>query len=291
MKEILTEISLLSEKDCLNIVERQKSEFTYPLHKHREYELNFVMNAAGVKRVVGDSVETIGDLDLVLIANENLEHVWEQGTCTSSQIREITIQFSPELFSDYIRNKNQFISIKKMMEAAKHGISFPFEAIMKVYNMLDTIAEEKEGFLQLTNFLVMFYYLSKYNYKVLSSSTFAKAQETQESRRILKVKEYVNQHFAENISLENLAALCDMSPSSFSRFFKIRTHKTVTDYITDIRLGHAARELIDSSKNISEICYASGFNNLSNFNRYFKAKKGMTPKDFRALYKKNKVIV
>ena len=82
-----------------------------------------------------------------------------------------------------------------------------------------------------------------------------------------------------------------MSPSSFSRFFRQHTDRTLTSYLIDIRLGHAARELVDTSQNISEICYQCGFNNLSNFNRIFKAKRGMSPREFRQIYKKKKVIV
>ncbi|MCQ2115523.1 MAG: AraC family transcriptional regulator [Bacteroidales bacterium] len=291
MENIITEISNLSDKDCFNIVERHKSEFTYPMHRHREFELNYVQNAAGVKRVIGDNIETIGDFDLVLVGNENLEHVWNQGNCQSKNIREITIQFSPELLTADMLEKNQFHSIKKMFEKARHGISFPQEAIMKVYNILDTLADEKDGFIQFTNFLVMLYHLSKYDPKVLSSNTFANSSIERESRRILTVKNYIADHFAEQITLDELATMVGMSPTAFSRFFKLRTHKTITEYITDIKLGHAARALVDTTQNISEICYSSGFNNLSNFNRIFKAKKGMTPKDFRAVYKKNKVIV
>lgn len=291
MENIITEISNLSDKDCFNIVERHKSEFTYPMHRHREFELNYVQNASGVKRVIGDNIETIGDFDLVLVGNENLEHVWNQGNCQSKNIREITIQFSPDLLTADILEKNQFHSIKKMFEKARHGISFPQEAIMKVYNILDTLADEKDGFIQFTNFLVMLYHLSKYEPKVLSSNTFANSSIERESRRILTVKNYIADHFAEQITLDELAKMVGMSPTAFSRFFKLRTHRTITEYITDIKLGHAARALVDTTQNISEICYSSGFNNLSNFNRIFKAKKGMTPKDFRAVYKKNKVIV
>ncbi|MBQ5527477.1 MAG: helix-turn-helix transcriptional regulator, partial [Bacteroidales bacterium] len=72
---------------------------------------------------------------------------------------------------------------------------------------------------------------------------------------------------------------------------KSRTGKTVIDYIIDIRLGNAARLLVDTTQNISEICYSCGFNNLSNFNRLFKSKRGYTPREFRTLFKKNKVFV
>ena len=114
MSSAIAEITGLSEKDCFYIVERYKSEFSYPLHKHPEYELNFVQNASGVKRVVGDSVETIGDYDLVLIAAENLEHVWEQGNCKSTNIREITIQCNPNIFSTDLLDKNQFHAVLPM---------------------------------------------------------------------------------------------------------------------------------------------------------------------------------
>ena len=75
--------------------DRHKKGFTYPMHSHKEFELNFVEHAPGVCRVVGDSAEVIGDYDLVLITSPDLEHVWEQNTCSSSNIREITIQFVP----------------------------------------------------------------------------------------------------------------------------------------------------------------------------------------------------
>ena len=82
-----------------------------------------------------------------------------------------------------------------------------------------------------------------------------------------------------------------MTPVSFSRFFKLRTGKSLSDYIIDIRLGHATRQLVDSMKTVAEICYECGFNNLSNFNRIFKKKKGCSPKEFREIYYKKKVFV
>lgn len=88
-----------------------------------------------------------------------------------------------------------------------------------------------------------------------------------------------------------MASLVGMSPSAFSRFFKQHTNKTLSSYIIDMRLGVAARMLVDTSQNIAEICYACGFNNLSNFNRVFKLKRGMSPREFRQIYMKTKTIV
>ena len=81
--QIIREITPLSDKDCFYIAERYKTEFTYPIHNHSEFELNFTEKAAGVRRIVGDSSEVIGDYDLVLITGKDLEHVWEQNDCHS----------------------------------------------------------------------------------------------------------------------------------------------------------------------------------------------------------------
>ncbi len=292
MSKVFTEITRLSEKDCFYIVERHKTEFTYPLHQHKEFELNFIEKGKGVRRIVGDSVEEIGDYELVLIGGEDLEHVWEQGRCKSKDIREITIQFSGDIFGSDLLAKNQFSSIRRMLRRADHGLSFSTSAIMKVYSTIDTIAKEQNRFVQFLKVMYVLYELSiSDDAKVLASSSFAHTERSTESRRVQKVKQYINDHYADPLKLADLADLVGMSPVAFSRFFRQRTNRTLSDYIVDIRLGYAARMLVDSTKNISEICYECGFNNLSNFNRTFKAKRNYTPRDFRAMFKKNKVIV
>lgn len=292
MGKVFTEITRLSDKDCFYIVERHKTEFTYPLHRHKEFELNFIEKGKGVRRIVGDSVEEIGDYELVLIGGADLEHVWEQGKCRSKDIREITIQFSGDIFGTELLSKNQFASIRRMLRRAEHGLAFPLPSIMKVYSTLDDIANENERFVQFLKFLYVLYELSiSDDARVLASSSFAHTARSNESRRVEKVKQYINDHYAKPLKLADLAGLVGMSPVSFSRFFRQRTGRTLSDYIVDIRLGYAARMLVDSSKNISEICYECGFNNLSNFNRTFKSKRNYTPRDFRAMFKKNKVIV
>ncbi|MDR2802075.1 MAG: AraC family transcriptional regulator [Prevotellaceae bacterium] len=288
----IREITPLSREDCFYIADRHKTEFTYPIHSHSEFELNFIAHASGVKRIVGDSIEITGEYDLVLITGEDLEHVWEQHECRSQHIREITIQFSSELFfADFIR-KNQFNTIRKMLERAQNGLSFPMEAILNVYQLLDNLSS-KQGFSAVLDFLTILYELSLFcdEARVLSSSAFAKIGVKSDSRRVRKVQEYINEHYKEEIRLNELSALINMTPASFSRFFKLRTGLSLTDYIIDVRLGHATRLLVDSTMSISEICYDCGFNNISNFNRIFKKRKNCAPKDFRENYRKKKVVV
>ena len=291
MSKVLSEITGLSEKDCFYIVERHKNKFTYPLHCHRDCELNFISNGAGVRRIIGDSIETIGPYELVLVTGENLEHVWEQGSCTSEDIREITIQFSPDLFNAGLLSKNQFESIRKMFDQARQGLCFPQEAIMKVYSKLDTISLESDSFKQVLLCIEILHELSQFEGRKLATSAFAKAPRRSESQRVEAIKDYIHTHYAEPLTLEGIADQISMSPSSCSRFFRSHAGRTVTDYIVDVRLGNAARSLVDTNETVAVICYSCGFNNLSNFNRVFKAKKGMTPREFRHLYKKKKFII
>ena len=291
MKNVFAETIPLTEKDSFYIVERHKNKFTYPLHSHREYELNFVSNGAGVRRIVGDSVETIGQYDLVLIGGNELEHVWEQGECTSEDIREITIQFSPDLFGSGLLSRSRFEPISEMLQQARHGLCFPQDAIMKVYSSLDALSSVSDGFEQMILCIRILHQLSGFQGRVLATSAFAKIPRSHEYDRIERIRHYVHDHYAEPISLEDLADMISMSPSSCSRYFHTHAGRTISDYIVDVRLGNAARSLVDTNKSISAICYDCGFNNLSNFNRVFKSRKGVTPGEFRQLYMKKKVII
>ena len=292
MSQVLQEITPLSDKDCFYVVERHKSEFLFPIHCHAEFELNFIENGAGVRRIVGDSVEEIGDYELTLVAGERLEHAWEQGNCRSADVREITIQFSRTLFPEELLARKQFRTIREMFHKALNGLTFSLKAIMKVYNLLDVLASEPDGFEQFQRLLQILYTLSNdEGDRLLASNSFANMENNVESRRVRKVQEYINARYNEEIRLEDCAAMVGMSPSAFSRFFKQHTGRTLMDYIIDIRLGNAARLLVDTTMGISEISYACGFNNLSNFNRAFKSRRGYTPRDFRTLFKKNRVFV
>ena len=291
MGNVLTEITPLSDKDCFYVIERKKNGFNYPIHQHKEFELNFVENAQGAVRVVGDSIEEIGQYDLALIGGKNLEHTWQQGRCESKNVREITIQFSAELLSDTLLSKNQFSSINDMLRRAEHGLCFSLSSIMKCYPLLNQVARDECKFYQFLSFLRLLYDLSLSEARVLSSSSFANAEAGLESDRIVKIKDYINANYNQPLRLNDLADLAEMTPTAFSRFFRLSTGRTLSAYIIEVKLGNAARMLVDSTKSISDICYECGFNNQSNFNRIFKANRGLTPRDFRAMYKRNKVLV
>lgn len=289
---VIREITPLMGKDALYIADRRKKEFTYPIHNHEVFELNFVEHAPGVRRIVGDSNEVISDYDLVLITSPDLEHVWEQNTCVSDDIREITVQFYLDMSDDGFLSRNPFYSLRKMLKEARKGLAFPMSAIMRVYQQLDTLSSVKDGFYAVIQFMTILYELSHCSgARTLATSSFAKVEVESDSRRVLKVKNYIAKNYMDEIRLNTLADIAGMSPSAFSRFFKLHTGRNLSEYIIEMRLGYASRMLVDTAKSIAEISFQSGFNNLSNFNRIFKKKKGCSPSEFRENYHKTRIIV
>jgi AraC-like DNA-binding protein len=285
MKEnLLREITPLTQSDCFTILARTKSEFSFPLHYHEEFELNFIQHAKGAKRVIGGHFETIDDLELVLVG-PNLQHGWFTHKCKSSEIQEITLQFHRDLLDEKFLQRNQMSLIRSMFQQSLRGILFSSEvteAIMpRVINLV-----HKSGFESVLELMSILHILStSANMRILSDISFQAADSiTYNSRRIDSVMGFLNKNFDKEITLSEAAKQVSMSEVAFSRFFKLRTGKTFVETLNEIRLGHASRMLIDTTQSVSEIAYRCGFNNMSNFNRVFKKKKQCTPKEFREQY-------
>ena len=282
MRESFTEITRLEPLDIFYVGDRHKTYFEYPAHCHEVYELNFVENAAGVERTIGDSRETIGNLDLVLITGSKLVHVWEQGTCPEQDIHEITIHIDPDTFHGTLMDKRAFASIRRMLERAQRGLAFPEPAIQILREDIINLAQSNDSFASVIRLFNLLYRLSLVeNARELSSSSFVNAREENEDERVRQVKEYIAQNYTRDIALQELADIACMAPESFSRFFRNKTGRTPNRYIIDYRLGIAARMLLTTQLAVSEIGFSCGFNTLSHFNRLFRESKGCTPSEFR----------
>lgn len=281
---LLREITPLTQNDCFSLFYRTKSEFDFPIHYHEEFELNFIQNAKGAKRVIGDHIEEISDLELVLIG-PNLHHGWFTHRSKSKIMKEITIQFHRDLFDEKFLHRNQMTLIKTMFEKSLRGISFSRKTSTAIMPRLIGLPQ-KQGFESVLELMSILHDLSAAkDQKILSNISFSNKEALlYNSRRVEKVMQYINNNFDTNITLSDAAKIAGMTEVSLSRFFKLRTGKTFVDTLNEVRLGNASRMLIDTTQSIAEVAYKCGFNNMSNFNRLFKKKKVCTPKEFRETY-------
>ena len=292
MKEkILREIIPLTQNDCFTMFSRVKEKFDFPLHYHEEFELNFIQNARNAKRIIGDHMEPIGELELVLVGS-NLQHGWFTHECKSREIREITIQFHKDLFDEKFLHRNQLSFIRTMLAKSSRGILFSKETARLLAPRIVAL-NKKHGFDSVLELMSILHDLSiSRNSRILSDAAFnVNEQPTYSSRRINLAFQYMYKNFENPVTLKEVARLVNMSEAAFSRFFKQRTGITFVDSITEIRLGNATRMLIDTTQSVAEIAYHCGFNNISNFNRIFKKKKGCTPREFRESYSGVRVFI
>jgi len=291
MSNIIKEITPLTQNDCFTIFSRVKKEFNFPLHYHEEFELNLILNAKGAKRIVGDHIDVIDDMELVLVG-PNLHHAWFTHQCQSEEITEVTIQWHKDLFDDKFLRRNQLSFIRKMFERSLKGILFTRETIQVVSPRILAL-NQMQGFDGVMELLSILHDLStSRNIRTLSDISFNNDQNfNYSSRRLEKAFEYMNNNYSKEVSLRDIAKLVNMSEVSFSRFIKKRIGTTFIDSLNEIRLGHASRMLIDTTHSIAEISYNCGFNNISNFNRIFKKKKNCTPREFRENFAGTRIFV
>lgn len=290
--EIQREITPLKQNDCFLVFNRIKNYFEYPIHFHPEYEINLIKNANGLKRIVGDHIKEIqGEWEMVL-TGPNIYHGWIHNNHNNQDSNEITIQFTGDIFGEGFLNKNQMLPLKKLLYLSDRGISFDTDTILSIFDKIQCLSQIK-GFNSVLSLFALINTLAESkNFEILSSTTFTEKDGIKfNSRRIEKVYNYIMMNHRSKIKLSDVADIVNMSEASFSRFFKQRTGKTFIYCLNEIRMGYAARMLLETTWSVSEICYQCGFNNLSNFNRYFKTLKNCSPGEFRNNFSGTKTFI
>lgn len=278
MKDIQKEITPISAEDLFIVLNHPNAKFDYPVHYHSDYEINLVMDTYGT-RTVGDSEEEFDSLDLVM-TGPNIPHAWKGKVVEGNHV--VTIQFSDKLLNFPILGKRLFSSIKQLLIESQHGIVFSEHTQQLMKDKILKLTK-MQGFHTVLEFLSILYELSIADRRILVSNQYDTKDtvRTSKSRRIAKVCEYIEENIEEPIRLGDVAQLVNMSESAFSHFFKKKTNCTFIDYVTNLRIARACQLLSETTHTVAEICYTCGFNNLSNFIRIFKKKKGSTPQEYR----------
>ena len=257
--------------------------FGFHWHYHRALEITYVVKGQGI-RMVGDNMSYFQAGDMVLLGS-NLPHTWISQDAAAPADREmevVVLQFLPELFGRGTLSLPEFKHLRHLIDQAKRGISFSLPFRKVVGPQLERLTELNgvEGLLAL--FSLFDGLASDPAPKLLSSPAYLPALDEVTEQRILRVCQYIHEHYTEPLRISTLAELADMNTSAFSRFFTRTTGQTVTDYLTELRMAKACNLLITHPKmSISSVALQAGFNSQTLFNRCFKKRKGSTPREFR----------
>ncbi len=262
-------------------------EFGFHWHYHRALEITYVVQGRGI-RMVGDNVSYFSSGDLVLLGS-NLPHTWisdDEFNANSEHMQVVVLQFLPELFGEEWLALPEMRRIRSLLQKVRRGISFSTKTSEQAGNLLRQLTKEN-GVFGLQRLMSVFHVLSEDEETVLlSSKGFTPVLNEVTEERLLRVCQYMHEHFTTVVRLDTLAALANMNTSAFCRFFSRATGQTVTDYLNDLRIGKACNLLIDRPKmTISQVAHTSGYSSQTLFNRCFRRKKGVTPREFRTQFK------
>lgn len=258
--------------------------FTSAWHFHDELEINFVVEGIGTAFVADNSV-SFGPGSLFLFGAK-LPHVLlnkEEFYKENSGLRatSIVIRFYADFLGEAFMKKPEMSALRRLMDISSRGLAFEIEPDSEIKRIFDKITDNGD-FNRILNILQILNHMTTLSdYKLLASDGYISRNSYEDCERIDKVYKYVMNNISEKIELKKVAALANLSAPSFCRYFKTRTNKTFSQFLNEIRVGHACRLIIENNHFSSETCYASGFNSLSNFHKQFKRIKGITPNEYR----------
>ena len=200
------------------------------------------------------------------------------------QPQMIVIHFFPDFLGKQLLEKPEAKNLNELYEKAQRGILFSGDTLNRAKMIMQQMLFET-GLGRAALMLRLLDILAQSSsYEILSSPYFRSIENSNESNKINKVFEYIFQNFREEIALQDVADLVPLSPAAFCRFFKAKTNRTLIDFVKEVRIANAAKLLLEGNHNVTEACYRSGYNNLSNFNKHFKEIKGLSPRDFVKQY-------
>lgn len=257
--------------------------FTYPWHFHSEYEIIYVEAGEG-DCLVGDSIVPYAKGDLILFGS-GLPHSMQSppayGEMPDLKVKGVNIQFEKDFMHYSISQYSQFIPIRNLLEEACRGIRFSARLSDSAVGLLKRIpsavgAEQIILLLSLLNQMAC-----DDNRRLLTTSGYTPSPAVMRNERMEKVIAYLNKHYTESVSLDEVASYTAMNPSAFCRYFKENTGKTFKEYVLEMRIGYACKLLSGTMMNISQVGATCGFESPVHFNRTFKKVTGMTPTAYR----------
>lgn len=255
-------------------------EHTSKIHSHKNFELNLVISGSG-RRIIGNHITSFEDGDLVLLGPD-LPHCWEiLKPVKNTTPACIVVHFYENIISTEFFNIPELERVEILLKKANTGISFKGSKARQIRNNLERLVklDGLESYIELLKVFSLLLQVKDFEHLsniVGNLPTFSKDLD-----RLNKVYEYVFLNIGEEIKLEEAADQLHMAPGSFCRYFKKKTNHTFIQYVKSVRIGLAAKMLTETDKTVTQICFESGYNNLANFNHYFKRIIKKTPTEYR----------
>lgn len=247
-------------------------------HYHPELEIVYVNGGSG-RRQIGSHVSYYRNGDLIFIGS-HLPHCGLTEKLTNNK-RETVLQMSPDLLNQAFFDIAEMSFMSALLERAKRGLVFHGESKRNIGQMIEDMYD-MNYFERIVAMLKVFKAMDEAeHYTILNVQEFAMETSTKESEKINMIFNYVKENYTKSISLDEIADVASMTVPAFCRYFKKMTRKTFTEFVNEYRIAHAAKLLHEKQISISEVCYDSGFNNISHFNKLFKAFFSKTPSVYR----------
>jgi AraC-like DNA-binding protein len=254
------------------------------LHQHEEIQISLIVNGEGTL-IVGDTINSYKKGD-VLIIGSNIPHVFKSDTKASHNSYMLTLFFTKTSFGHDFFNLGELNELLPFFKRSKHG--FKITSKSKTVADLFFKIEKDTKLSQLISLFEILKICSSATYESLSSFIYSKKFSDNEGNRMRDVFEYTMNNFTKEISLNTISDVANMTKNAFCKYFKKRTNKTFFQFLTELRIEHACKLLLNNTdESIARIAEKSGYNNISNFNRQFQIYKKQSPTHFRSSFLNN----
>ena len=258
-------------------------------HFHPQYQLFLVEEGTGT-RFIGDSIKPFGPGDLVFLG-PNLPHLWRSDQIyfdrqSGLKTRGIVVYFTEDFLGADFFARREMAPLRQLLDQARQGLEWTKHTRSRAETALHNLTNQAVGFDRVLSLLSLLNDLSRAtDYRYLTSPGYTNTVKPTETDRMQLVHDYVLGHFPDDLSLDTIADLAGMTSPAFCRYFKTRANKTFSEFVSEVRIGHACKLLMSGKLNITQISFESGFRTLSNFNRQFKDITGQTPSAYGKTYR------
>ncbi|MBK1875267.1 helix-turn-helix domain-containing protein [Pelagicoccus mobilis] len=259
-------------------IEFDLPQFDTHYHYHPEVEITWIAESEG-QRLVGDALEAFEPGDLILIGG-NVPHQycnWKSG-----RARSRVIQFRQEILAPGVLDLAEFGRVRHLLDLAARGVGFSDEVRKAALQQMQRVFKAEEGPSTIIALLELLRILSQEESpRQIASVVYAEPVKLKKIDRLQRVLNYLEQNWQETVTLKEAAQAAALHPQSMSRFFQQHLGMSFQDYLIQLRIGRAARLLLETERTVVDIAFHCGFNNLANFNRHFQNAYKKTPSAYR----------